>query len=80
MLNVLVGALLLLLVGCAPGHYVKDGMTSQDFDKDHFDCEMRVVTIYGGWARMGAGEAIMAGQDIHRCLLTKGYRKVAAAQ
>ena len=80
MRHLLGASVLLLLAGCASSHYAKDGMTAQEFERDQFDCETRVVTVYGGWARMGAGEAILAGQDIHRCLLTKGYHKVAAAR
>ena len=57
---------------------MKDGATAQDFERDQFDCKQRVVTMYGGYANMGLGHAVMAGGDIERCMLTKNYRQQAA--
>ena len=68
-------AVLLFSVGCSQTIYVKDGSTAQQFEADKFDCEQKVITMYGGYAQMGLGHAIMARGDIGRCLLSKGYRE-----
>lgn len=64
-----------LLSGCSQTLYVKDGATPQQFQADQFECEQKVVTMYGGYAQMGVGHAIMARQDIMRCMTSKGYRE-----
>jgi hypothetical protein len=66
--------------GCAGTMLVKDGYTPEQFETDKFDCEQRVVTMYGGYAQMGIGHAIMARQDILRCMRTKGYREASAEE
>ena len=73
--------LLVLLAGCAPQTLlVKDGMTQQQFEADKFDCEQKVVTMYGGYTQMGVGHAIMARQDMERCMTAlKGYRVISTA-
>lgn len=73
-------ALTLLISGCAQTLFVKPGGTPAEFERDKFDCEQRVVTMYGGYAQMGPGHAIMAGDDIRRCLTTKGWRPATAAE
>ena len=75
----LLGALGLVigLAGCATPIWVKDGASAQDFEADKFDCEQKVVTMYGGYAQMGVGHAIAAGGDMKRCLYIKGYRQVS---
>lgn len=65
----------LLLTGCAQTQWVKPGATQQTFHADKFDCEQKVVTMYGGYSQMGAGHAIMAGGDIKNCMRAKGYRE-----
>lgn len=68
------------LAGCATPIWVKDGANAQDFEADKFDCEQKVVTMYGGYAQMGIGHAIAAGGDMKRCLYIKGYRQVSAQE
>lgn len=70
----------LTLSGCAQKLYIKDGATPQEFQSDQFECEQKVITMYGGYAQMDVGHAIMARQDIHRCLTTKGYREATAEE
>lgn len=65
----------LALTGCAQTMLMKDGLTEREFEADKFDCEQKVVTMYGGYAQMGVGHAIMARQDIFRCMAAKGYRE-----
>ena len=60
--------------GCSRTMMVKDGATQEQFQAEHFDCEQKVITMYGGYAQMGAGHAIMARGDIQRCLESKGWR------
>jgi hypothetical protein len=69
-----------ILSGCAQTLLVKDGMTPQQFEADKFDCEQKVVTKYGGYAQMGPGHAVMARQDIFRCMGTKGYREATSEE
>lgn len=69
--------LLLLCAGCAQRTYVKDGWTAQQFEADRFDCEYKVVGMYGGYGQMGAGHAILARGDMDRCLRSKGYREMS---
>ncbi len=76
----LVLLLSLTLSSCGQTLYMKDGATPQEFQSDQFDCEQKVITMYGGYANMGPGHAIMARQDIHRCLTTKGYREATAEE
>jgi len=66
-----------LVSGCAQTLYVKDGATSEQFQADQFDCEQKVVTMYGGYANMGPGHAVMARGDMKRCLAVKGYREMS---
>lgn len=66
--------------GCANTMLVKDGYTPEQFETDKFDCEQRVVTMYGGYAQMGVGHAVLARQDILRCMKTKGYREASAEE
>jgi hypothetical protein len=70
--------LVLALAGCAQTMYVKDGGTPQEFEADKFDCEHKVVTMYGGYTQMGIGHAIMARQDMQRCIESKGYRQMSS--
>jgi hypothetical protein len=56
--------------------WVKDGVTQQQFEADGWDCKQKVVTMYGGYANMGIGHAITAGQEIQACMQSKGYRQV----
>lgn len=63
------------LGGCAQSVWVKPGGTPQSFEADKFDCEQRVVTMYGGYANMGLGHAIVARDDIKRCMLTRGWQE-----
>jgi hypothetical protein len=74
--HLLIGVLL-LVTGCGAGTvWVKEGATAQDFERDKFDCEQRVVTMYGGYAHMDIGQAIVAGNDLRRCLrVTHGWRE-----
>lgn len=69
------GTVIVVLAGCSQPTWVKDGATAQEFEADKFDCEQKVITMYGGYAQMGAGHAIMARQDMFRCLNAKGYRE-----
>lgn len=71
---------MLALAGCSQTILVKDGLTPQQFNSDKFDCEQRVITMYGGYAQMGVGHAILARQDIMRCMLSKGYREATAEE
>lgn len=80
MLSLLVIALCGSLTGCAKPIYVKTGATPQDVEADHFDCEQKVVTMYGGYARMGPGHAIMAGGDLDRCMRSKGYGQLVGGR
>ena len=66
---------LLLLAGCGKTMLYKDGMTQQSFKADLFDCEQKVVTMYGGYAQMGPGHAIYARNDIKRCMEAKDYHE-----
>lgn len=61
------------LTSCAKRLYVKEGATPEQFEADRFDCEHKVVTMYGGYAQMGLGHAILARDDMDRCLRSKGY-------
>lgn len=70
--------LLVLLVGCTSKILVKDGATAQQFEADKFECEQKVVTMYGGYANMGPGHAIMARGDILQCMNVKGWREQTA--
>lgn len=65
----------LILTGCAQTMWVKQGATQQTFDADKFDCEQRVITMYGGYSQMGPGHAIIAGGDMKNCMRSKGYRE-----
>lgn len=67
---------LFLVSGCGQMLFHKPGMTPQSFNADKFDCEQKVVTMYGGYAQMGAGHAIMARGDMKNCFLAKGYAEV----
>ena len=69
-MRVLIGLLAILLVGCTQMFLVKDGMTAQQFHSDQFDCEQKVVTMYGGYAN-----AVRGRQEIVRCMTAKGYRE-----
>lgn len=69
-----------VLSGCSQTLYVKEGATPQQFQADQFECEQKVITMYGGYAQMGPGHAVMARQDIARCLTTKGYREATAEE
>lgn len=71
-------SLCVLLSGCSQTLYVKEGGTPQQFQADQFECEQKVATMYGGYAQMGPGHAIMARQDMARCLTSKGYREATA--
>lgn len=71
---------LLLSSACAQQLYIKQGATQQEFERDQFDCEQRVITMYGGYTQMGVGHAIMARSDIQRCMVTKGYRAISTAE
>lgn len=62
--------------GCAKTMLTKEGYSPQQFEADKFDCEQKVVTMYGGYAQMGMGHAIMAKDDMRRCLFAKGYREM----
>jgi hypothetical protein len=75
-----IGTMSLLLAGCSQTLLVKDGLTPQQFEADKFDCEQKVITMYGGYAQMGAGHAIMARQDMFRCMGAKGYREATAEE
>ena len=70
----------LFLSGCSQTLLMKDGMTPQSFEADKFDCEQKVVTMYGGYAQMGAGHAVMARQDMLPCMTTKGYHEATAEE
>lgn len=72
--------LVLSLSGCAQTLLVKDGLTPQELERDKFDCEQKVITMYGGYAQMDIGHAIVARQDILRCMQIKGYREASAAE
>jgi hypothetical protein len=72
--------LLVVLSGCSPLIWVKEGGTAQQFEQDRFDCEQGVTMRYGGSAQMGPGYASMARQDFDRCLETKGYRQATAEE
>jgi hypothetical protein len=80
MRHVLIVGMAVLITGCSQTMLVKDGMTPQQFEADKFDCEQKVVTMYGGYAQMGAGHAIMARQDMIRCMQVKGYRTVSMTE
>lgn len=71
-------AALILMTGCSAPVWVKPGATQQSFDADKFDCEQKVVTMYGGYSQMGPGHALMAGGDIKNCMRSKGYREQAS--
>lgn len=66
----------LALTGCSQTILTKPGYTPQAFNADKFDCEQKVVTMYGGYSQMGAGHAIMARGDILNCMKAKGYQEV----
>jgi hypothetical protein len=68
--------LVVVLSGCSPLVWVKEGGTAQQFEQDRFDCEQRVITMYGDYTQLGQGFASMARQEFDRCLEIKGYRKV----
>lgn len=71
---------LLLLGGCSKTVLVKDGLTPQQFEADKFDCEQKVITMYGGYANMGLGHAVGARQDMFRCMQAKGYREATSEE
>jgi len=64
---------LVLLAGCAQRVYTKDSATPQQFEADRFDCEYKVVGMYGGYGQMGIGHAVYARDDMDRCLRSKGW-------
>lgn len=64
-----------MATACSGPVWVKPGATEQSFNADKFDCEQKVVTMYGGYSQMGPGHAIMAGGDIKNCMRSKGYRE-----
>ena len=64
---------IMFIGGCAKRLYVKDGATPQQFEADRFDCEYKVVGMYGGYGQMGAGHAILARDDMDRCIRSKGW-------
>lgn len=66
---------ILFIVGCSQTMYVKDGGTAQQFEADRYDCEYKAVMLQGGYNQMGVGGAIMARQEIARCLGSKGWRE-----
>jgi hypothetical protein len=76
---VIVG-LALFIAGCSGITFTKEGITQQQFEADKFDCEQKVVTMYGGYAQMGVGHAIVARDDLRRCMFTKGYREATAQE
>ena len=71
----MIGLAMLFLWGCASPIWLKDSATTQDFERDKFDCEHKVVTMYGGYGQMGVGHAILARDDMKRCLRSLGYRE-----
>lgn len=73
--------ILVITAGCgARPIWLKDGATAQDFERDRFDCEHKVVTMYGGYGQMGAGHAILAKDDMIRCMQAQGYRQATAEE
>lgn len=73
---ILLLATITLLDGCAQRRYSKTGATPQDFEADRFDCEYKVVGMYGGYGQMGAGHALIARDDMDRCLRSKGWGEI----
>jgi hypothetical protein len=73
---VLLVALTLLAAACSKPVYLKDGMTREHFEADKLDCQQEVVTMDTGSTRTRANHATSAQQDVHHCLLRKGYHIV----
>jgi hypothetical protein len=69
-------ALTLLAAACSKPVYQKDGMTSEQFEADKVDCEQKVVTMDSGSTKTRANHATSAQQEMHHCLLRKGYHVV----
>jgi len=71
-------ATVLLLTGCAqPTTWVRPGATSQDFDRDSYQCEkdMRQSNYFGG----GIGGAIAAQDFQKRCMRAAGWLEATAS-
>lgn len=68
------------LMACGPTIYIKPGHGDSEFQADLFDCESKVGAMYGGRNQMEPGIAIIAYQDIKRCIQTKGWRVATAEQ
>lgn len=64
-----------LVAGCATATLVKEGVTPEQFAADKFECEQKVVTMQGGYARMDLGDHLIVRQNLLRCLHAKGYRE-----
>ena len=73
----LLGALTaLLLVGCAPAAWEKDGVTQQEFAADSYECEKDArQSGYYGSGLVGALN-MQAFND--RCMMAHGYSRSAA--
>ena len=68
----------LLTAACSHTVFVKEGASQQQFNADKSDCEQTVVTMYGDYAQMQMGDAMMArDDDWRRCMFIKGYRETA---
>lgn len=75
-MTLIILVLILLTVGCSHTMYVKEGGTPQQFDADKLDCEDKMVQMYGDYAQMQQGDALMARDgDWRRCMFSKGYRE-----
>ena len=75
-MTLIILVLTLLTVGCSHTMYVKEGGTPQQFDADKFDCEDKMVQMYGDYAQMQMGDTMMARDaDWRRCMFSKGYRE-----
>ena len=66
----------LLVSGCATGpthHWVKEGVTTEQFKADEFDCDYKSTTM-ASHIRDDIIRAIAINQNFIKCMESKGYR------
>ncbi len=50
MKTIIILALVVILSGCASGHWYKPGATIQDFNRDKHECSIEAQQVGGVWA------------------------------
>lgn len=68
----------LALSACAgqPTHWVKDGATAQDFQKDDWTCQVQAAQLaHDTWGKDAAAYLMVTGGGKDDCLRANGWRK-----